>query len=64
MHSFIRKKLSKIIGAHEADGIRILYGGSVKPESIKGLMVQPDIDGGLVGGACLKAEQFSQIVQY
>ena len=64
VHSFIRKKLSEIIGSNEADGMRILYGGSVKPESIKGLMAQPDIDGGLVGGACLKAEQFAQIVQY
>jgi len=44
--------------------LRILYGGSVKPENISGLMVQGDIDGALVGGASLKTESFAKIVNY
>ena len=44
--------------------MRILYGGSVKPENIKGLMTKPDIDGALVGGASLKAESFGAIVNF
>ena len=44
--------------------MRILYGGSVKPDNVVGLMKQPDIDGGLVGGASLTAEIFAQIVNY
>ena len=43
---------------------RILYGGSVKPENVKGLMAQPDIDGALVGGASLKADSFAAIVNF
>jgi triosephosphate isomerase len=60
VHAFIRKLLPKEV----ADGIRILYGGSVKPENIKDLMSQPDIDGGLVGGASLKVDSFTKIVKY
>jgi len=44
--------------------LRILYGGSVKPDNIAGLMAQPDIDGALVGGASLQADSFAQIVNY
>jgi triosephosphate isomerase len=44
--------------------VRILYGGSVKPENIDALMAQPDIDGGLVGGASLKAEDFVRLVKF
>ena len=44
--------------------MRILYGGSVKPDNVDGLMAEPDIDGALVGGACLKAESFLRIVHY
>jgi triosephosphate isomerase (TIM) len=44
--------------------VRILYGGSVKPDNAKELMGQPDIDGALVGGAALKAEDFTNIVKY
>jgi triosephosphate isomerase len=44
--------------------LRILYGGSVKPDNIAGLMKQPDIDGALVGGASLKAESLAEIVNY
>jgi triosephosphate isomerase len=47
-----------------ADALRILYGGSVKPDNIEGLMKQADIDGALVGGASLKAESFAEIVNY
>ena len=47
-----------------ADGIRIQYGGSVKPATIKDLMKQPNVDGALVGGASLKAKDFSEIVNY
>lgn len=63
-HSFIREFLSGLFDKGTADAIRILYGGSVKPENIKGLMVQPDIDGALVGGASLKAESFAAIVNF
>ena len=60
VHAFIRKLLPKEV----AQAVRILYGGSVKPENMKELMAQPDIDGGLVGGASLKVESFVKIVKY
>ena len=63
MHRLIRKWLSERFG-DEAQEIRILYGGSVKPENIDALMLQPDIDGALVGGACLEAESFLRIIHY
>ena len=63
-HSFIREFLSSLFDKGAADTVRILYGGSVKPENIKGLMAQPDIDGALVGGASLKAESFAAIVNF
>ena len=47
-----------------ADKVRIQYGGSMNPKNCKGLMAQPDIDGGLIGGASLKAEDFSKVVNY
>lgn len=64
VHSFIRAGINKVHGQSTANGIRILYGGSVKPENIKGLMTQPDIDGALVGGASLKADSFAGIVNF
>lgn len=64
MHAFIRQILSEIHGNAVADSTRILYGGSVKPENIKELMDQEDIDGALVGGASLEANSFAQIVNY
>ena len=64
VHAFIRKLLSENFGATVAQNTRILYGGSVKPENIKELMSQPDLDGALVGGAALKAESFAGIIQY
>jgi triosephosphate isomerase len=63
-HSFIREFLSELYDNETSDTTRILYGGSVKPENIKGLMTQPDIDGALVGGASLKAESFAAIVNF
>lgn len=63
VHVFIRKKLAGLY-KEKAQEIRILYGGSVKPENIKGLMLKADIDGALVGGACLKVDQFTAIVNH
>jgi triosephosphate isomerase (TIM) len=63
MHRLIRDWLSERFG-EEAQEIRILYGGSVKPDNIDALMLQPDIDGALVGGACLEAESFLRIIHY
>jgi len=63
-HAFIRSQLSGLGGNSTAAAIRILYGGSVKPENVKGLMAQPDIDGALVGGASLKADSFAAIVNF
>jgi len=64
MHAFIRRVFAEGHSPSAAEALRILYGGSVKPDSIAGLMKQPDIDGGLVGGASLNAESFAQIVNY
>ncbi len=63
-HAFIRTLVVGLYNKTAGDKIRILYGGSVKPENIKGLMAQPDIDGALVGGASLKAESFSALVNF
>lgn len=62
VHKFIRGLLNKKYGQEIADGIRIQYGGSVKPENITELMNKPDVDGALVGGASLKADSFGAIV--
>ncbi|MCX8057003.1 MAG: triose-phosphate isomerase [Ignavibacteria bacterium] len=62
VHSFLREKLSKLFDSEIASKIKILYGGSVKPENARDLFKQPDIDGGLIGGACLKADSFYQII--
>jgi triosephosphate isomerase (TIM) len=62
VHAAIRAILRELAGA-VADGIRIQYGGSVKPENAAELMSQPDVDGALVGGASLKAGDFAQIVR-
>jgi triosephosphate isomerase (TIM) len=64
MHAFIRRVFAQRHSEGKAEGLRILYGGSVKPDNITGLMAQPDIDGALVGGASLKADSFAQIVNY
>jgi triosephosphate isomerase len=64
VHRYIRGKLEKLYSRGISEEIRILYGGSVTPENVKGLMSQSDIDGALVGGASLKAESFSKIVRF
>ena len=61
--AMIRNTVKEVAGAEAADAIRILYGGSVKPETIKEQMAQSDIDGALVGGASLKADSFVKIVE-
>ena len=60
----IRKKLAEKYGQNEANGVIIQYGGSVKSSNAKELFEMSDIDGGLVGGASLKAEEFSKIVKF
>jgi len=64
VHLFIRGMIQQQFGEKVAQGLRILYGGSVKPENIKGLMAQGDIDGALVGGASLQADSFARIVNF
>ena len=61
--AMIRNVVKEVAGAQAADAIRILYGGSVKPETIEEQMAQSDIDGALVGGASLKADSFAKIVR-
>ncbi len=63
-HKMIRAEVAKLLGAEIAAGMRILYGGSVKPDNVTALMAQEDIDGALVGGASLKADSFEKIVKY
>ena len=58
VHAFIRQTLAKMWNQDFADNVRIQYGGSMKPENAKGLMSQDDVDGGLIGGASLKADSF------
>jgi triosephosphate isomerase (TIM) len=64
VHAFIRALLKERFGAAAAESVRIQYGGSVKPENVKELMAQPDIDGALVGGASLKPESFEALVKF
>lgn len=64
VHALIRSLLIELFSESVAQKIRIQYGGSVKPDNIKELMQQPDIDGALVGGASLKADSFIQLVTY
>jgi triosephosphate isomerase len=64
VHAFIRELLARFHEKTLADRIRILYGGSVKPDNVDSLMAQPDIDGVLVGGASLKADAFERIIHF
>jgi triosephosphate isomerase len=64
VHHAIRRQLASLASAATAARVRILYGGSVKPDNIDALMAEPDIDGALVGGASLEAASFTRIVQY
>jgi triosephosphate isomerase len=63
-HAFVRALLKEQFGPDVAAATRILYGGSVKPGNVDGLMTQADVDGALVGGASLKAEEFMRIVRF
>jgi triosephosphate isomerase len=61
VHAYIRGAIAKLWNGEFADKVRIQYGGSMKPENAKGLLAQGDVDGGLIGGAALKAESFLAI---
>ncbi len=63
-HKTIRAEVAQLLGANVAEAMRILYGGSVKPDNVTALMAQEDIDGALVGGASLKPDSFTAIVKY
>ena len=63
-HQFIRTRVAEQAGTGAAERLRILYGGSVKPDNIAGLMAQPDIDGALVGGASLDPRSFAAVVRF
>lgn len=63
-HYFIREWIKKTFDKDTAEKVRILYGGSVKPDNTVGLMSRPDIDGALVGGASLKADVFLRIIKF
>jgi triosephosphate isomerase len=63
VHALMRSELSQAVGEDQANGIRLLYGGSMKPENARDLMALADVDGGLIGGASLKAEDFWAIAQ-
>ena len=62
VHAFIRQTIGKMWNNDFAQAVRIQYGGSMKPDNAKGLLAQPDVDGGLIGGAALKADSFLAIV--
>lgn len=64
VHAFIRERLSAIWDKTVANSVRIMYGGSVKPDNVDALMAQPDIDGMLVGGASLEVASFLRIVEF
>ena len=63
-NAVIRKAVAAKYGKATAGKVRIQYGGSMNPKNVKGLMAQPEIDGGLIGGASLKAEDFSKVVNF
>ncbi|MBP6073194.1 MAG: triose-phosphate isomerase [Flavobacterium sp.] len=62
MHAFIRETIRHTFGSNIADQVSILYGGSVKPDNAQEIFGKPDVDGGLIGGAALKADDFAAIV--
>ena len=64
VHAFLRGLVAEVAGGDAAARLRILYGGSVKPENVAALMAQPDVDGGLVGGASLDPASFAKIVKF
>jgi triosephosphate isomerase len=62
MHLFIRNLVDKVFGRDIAENVSILYGGSVKPDNAKEIFSKPDVDGGLIGGAALNANDFFGII--
>ena len=64
VHATIRQTLVELAGQSSAAAVRIVYGGSVKPDNVDRLLAQPDIDGALVGGASLQADSFARIVHF
>ena len=64
VHAEVRGIVAELAGTETSDRLRILYGGSVKPDNIDSLMAQPDVDGALVGGASLEVESFARIVEF
>lgn len=64
VHFFLRSCIEKKFGKSFSESVRILYGGSVKPDNISSLMSMPDIDGALVGGASLSSDSFSKIINF
>ena len=64
VHAFLRGLVAEVAGGDAAARLRILYGGSVKPDNVAALMAQPDVDGGLVGGASLDPASFARIVKF
>ncbi len=63
VHAAIRVVLKEVLGAAQAEKVRILYGGSMKPDNADALLAEPDIDGGLIGGAALDAKSFVSLVE-
>jgi triosephosphate isomerase len=63
-HSFLREQIRQRFGAEAAEACRILYGGSVKPDNVKALMAESELDGALVGGASLDPASFASIVNF
>ncbi len=64
VHAFIRGRLESLLNKEVANKVRILYGGSVKPDNVDALMSEPDIDGALVGGASLEVGSFTRLIQF
>ncbi|MER6626125.1 triose-phosphate isomerase, partial [Streptomyces sp. NPDC000931] len=60
----IRVRLAELYSAEVADAVRVLYGGSVKGDNAPGIMAKEDVDGALVGGACLKADEFTKVIRF
>lgn len=64
VHAFIRKRVEGLFDKEVANKVRILYGGSVKPDNVDALMAEPDIDGSLIGGASLEVGSFKRLIQF
>ena len=64
VHAFVRNLIAQLWDKETADAVIIQYGGSMKPENVASLLAQPDIDGGLIGGAALKADSFEKLVKF